>query len=73
MLWCMQSPGAIPCLTSRGKYLHCAAGTEPVMNVSVHTEGRYAFVELRTSEMATASLQLNGQASGWFGLVGFSR
>lgn len=31
------------------------------MNVSVHTEGRYAFVELRTPEMATAALQLNGQ------------
>ena len=29
--------------------------------VSLHSEGRYAFVELRTSEMATASLQLNGQ------------
>jgi hypothetical protein len=42
-----------------------------VVNVSVHTEGRYAFVELRTQEMATASLQLNGQvgvrrASGWW-------
>ena len=33
------------------------------MNVSVHTEGRYAFVELRTSEMATAALQLNSQVS----------
>lgn len=37
------------------------AGQDPVVNVSVHTEGRYAFVELRTSEMATAALQLNGQ------------
>lgn len=39
----------------------CAPGLEPVVNCSVHTEGRYAFVELRTSEMSTASLQLNGQ------------
>ncbi|KAL4433887.1 hypothetical protein ABPG75_000328 [Micractinium tetrahymenae] len=36
-------------------------GIDPVVNVSVHTEGKYAFVELRTPEMATASLQLNGQ------------
>ncbi len=35
------------------------------MNVSVHTEGRYAFVELRTSEMATAALQLNSQVRAW--------
>ena len=41
----------------------CAPGLEPVVNCSVHTEGRYAFVELRTPEMSTASLQLNGQAS----------
>lgn len=34
------------------------------MTVSVHTEGRYAFVELRTMDMATASLQLNGQVRG---------
>lgn len=32
-----------------------------MVTVSVHTEGKYAFVELRTAEMATASLQLNGQ------------
>lgn len=32
-----------------------------MVNVSVHTEGRYAFVELRTADMASASLQLNGQ------------
>ncbi|EFN57106.1 hypothetical protein CHLNCDRAFT_143928 [Chlorella variabilis] len=36
-------------------------GYDPVVNVSVHTEGRYAFVELRTADMASASLQLNGQ------------
>ncbi|KAL4419535.1 hypothetical protein ABPG77_005766 [Micractinium sp. CCAP 211/92] len=38
-----------------------AEGADPVVTVSVHTEGKYAFVELRTAEMATASLQLNGQ------------
>ena len=37
------------------------AGYDPVVNVNVHTDGRYAFVELRTPDMATASLQLNGQ------------
>lgn len=36
-------------------------GMEAVVNVSVHTEGRYAFVELISSEMATAALQLNNQ------------
>ncbi|PSC69139.1 spindle assembly abnormal 6-like protein [Micractinium conductrix] len=36
-------------------------GQDPVCNVNVHTDGRYAFVELRTPEMASASLQLNGQ------------
>ena len=41
-----------------------APGYEAVVTVSVHTEGRYAFVELRTAEMATASLQLNGQVRG---------
>ena len=30
--------------------------------VSLHWEGRYAFIELRTPEMATASLQLGNQA-----------
>jgi hypothetical protein len=28
----------------------------------MHSEGRYAFVELRTSEMASAALQLSNQA-----------
>lgn len=37
------------------------AGYDPVVNVNVHTDGRYAFVELRTPDMASASLQLNGQ------------
>ncbi|KAK2077703.1 hypothetical protein QBZ16_004549 [Prototheca wickerhamii] len=33
---------------------------DPVTAVNVHGEGRYAFVELRTPDMATAALQLNG-------------
>lgn len=40
------------------------AGYDPVVNVNVHTDGRYAFVELRTPDMASASLQLNGQVGG---------
>ena len=40
---------------------HIAAGRPPVMNVAMHSEGRYAFVELASPEMATASLQLSGQ------------
>lgn len=36
-------------------------GMEPVISVSMHSDGRYAFVELRTPEMATAALQLSGQ------------
>lgn len=38
---------------------------DPVVAVSLHSEGRYAFVELRTPEMATASLQLSNQAGPW--------
>ncbi len=37
------------------------AGMPAVINVSMHSEGRYAFVELRTPEMASAALQLSGQ------------
>ena len=37
------------------------AGLDAVVNVSMHSEGRYAFVELRSPEMATAALQLSGQ------------
>eukprot|EP00210_Caulerpa_lentillifera_P001788 g1718.t1 len=36
-------------------------GTEPVVSVSMHADGRYAFVELRSPEMATTALQLSGQ------------
>ncbi|EFJ49883.1 hypothetical protein VOLCADRAFT_89331 [Volvox carteri f. nagariensis] len=34
---------------------------EPVVNVNLHSDGRYAFVEFRTPEMATAALALNAQ------------
>lgn len=37
------------------------SGLDAVVNVSMHSEGRYAFVELRTPEMASAALQLSGQ------------
>ncbi|GLI69369.1 hypothetical protein VaNZ11_013962 [Volvox africanus] len=36
-------------------------GAEPVVNVNLHSDGRYAFVEFRTPEMATAALALNAQ------------
>jgi len=36
-------------------------GFDPVVNVSMHSEGRYAFVELQTPEMASAALQLSNQ------------
>ena len=41
--------------------LQMVASLDPVVNVSMHSEGRYAFVELRTPEMASAALQLSGQ------------
>ncbi|KAK9860324.1 hypothetical protein WJX84_002429 [Apatococcus fuscideae] len=37
------------------------AGLDPVVNVSMHSEGRYAFVELRSPDMASAALQLSNQ------------
>ncbi|GAX80268.1 hypothetical protein CEUSTIGMA_g7706.t1 [Chlamydomonas eustigma] len=36
-------------------------GMEPVIKVNMHSSGKYAFVEFRTPEMATAALDLNGQ------------
>lgn len=36
-------------------------GLDPVVTVSLHSEGRYAFVELRTPEMASAALSLSNQ------------
>lgn len=36
-------------------------GVQPCLSVAMHSEGRYAFVELATPEMATAALQLSGQ------------
>ena len=47
------------------------SGYDPVVNVNVHTDGRYAFVELRTPDMASASLQLNGQVGPDFNQVHF--
>jgi splicing factor U2AF subunit len=38
-------------------------GAEPVVAVNLHTDGKYAFVELRTPDMASATLALNGQVS----------
>ncbi|GLC45602.1 hypothetical protein PLESTB_001784400 [Pleodorina starrii] len=38
-----------------------SGGAEPVVNVNLHSDGRYAFVEFRTPEMATAALALNAQ------------
>jgi len=38
-------------------------GMEPVVAINRHIEGRYAFIEFRTPEMATASLQLSGQVT----------
>lgn len=36
-------------------------GIDPVVNVNLHSDGRYAFVEFRTPQMATSALSLNGQ------------
>ena len=47
----------------------CPPGMEPVVSVSLHSEGRYAFVELRTPEMASAALQLSNQACHDFRMV----
>ena len=35
-------------------------GQEPVINVNMHSDGRYAFVELRSPEMATEALKIGG-------------
>mmetsp|Transcript_2672 Transcript_2672/g.4565 ORF Transcript_2672/g.4565 Transcript_2672/m.4565 type:complete len:515 (-) Transcript_2672:447-1991(-) len=36
-------------------------GMDPVINVNMHPEGKYSFVEFRAPEMATAALALSGQ------------
>lgn len=36
-------------------------GMEPVVKTNLHSSGKYAFVELRNPDMATAALDLNGQ------------
>jgi len=38
----------------------CASGMEPVVSVNMHSDGRYAFVEMRTPEMATEALKISG-------------
>ena len=38
-------------------------GMEPVIAINRHPEGKFAFIELRTPEMATAALQLTGQVT----------
>lgn len=38
----------------------CAGGMEPVVNVNMHSDGRYSFVEMRTPEMATEALKISG-------------
>ena len=38
-------------------------GMEPVIAINRHPEGTFAFIELRTPEMATAALQLTGQVT----------
>lgn len=38
-------------------------GMEPVVAITRQSEGRYAFIEFRTPEMATAALQLNNQVT----------
>lgn len=40
---------------------HLVTNVPPCMSVAMHSEGRYAFVELATPEMATAALSLSGQ------------
>jgi len=36
-------------------------GQQPVVNVNIHSDGRYGFIEFRSPDYATAALQLNGQ------------
>lgn len=40
------------------------------VQASVNSSGKYAFVEFRTPEMATAALDLNGQVGGVLGEAG---
>ncbi|KAL6755914.1 hypothetical protein V8C86DRAFT_2665427 [Haematococcus lacustris] len=40
---------------------HLMPGMDPVINVNLHPEGKYSFVEFRIPDMATAALALNGQ------------
>ena len=38
-------------------------GMEPVIAINRNPEGKFAFIELRTPEMATAALQLSNQVT----------
>ncbi|KAL6757245.1 hypothetical protein V8C86DRAFT_2629362 [Haematococcus lacustris] len=40
---------------------HLMPGMDPVINVNLHPEGKYSFVEFRIPDMATAALALSGQ------------
>jgi hypothetical protein len=40
-------------------YPEAAATATPVVNINMHTEGKYAFVELATEQFATAAMQLD--------------
>jgi len=40
-------------------YQEAAAAATPVVNINMHTEGKYAFVELATEEFAAAAMQLD--------------
>ncbi|GAX82294.1 hypothetical protein CEUSTIGMA_g9723.t1 [Chlamydomonas eustigma] len=47
--------------TALGVRFPSTPGLEPVIKVNIHKDGRYAFIELRSPEMATAAMDLNGQ------------
>lgn len=41
--------------------MQCGPGEDPVVRVNMNSEGRFAFLELRSSEMSAACLNLTGQ------------
>lgn len=47
--------------TALGVRFPSTPGLDAVIKVNIHKDGRYAFIELRTPEMATAAMDLNGQ------------
>jgi hypothetical protein len=40
-------------------YPEAAAAATPVTHINMHSEGKYAFVEMATEDMATAAMQLD--------------